>query len=255
MRKKIIAGNWKMNTVKLEAFSLLETILNRYEEFQLSDQKLVVFAPPATFLHMAQVKCDNYPFVFTAAQNCSEHEHGAFTGEISASMVASLGASFVIIGHSERREYFAESDTQLLQKIKLALQHGLAPIFCCGESLQEREAGDHKTFISSQLEQCIFHLDAQEITQIVIAYEPVWAIGTGKTATPEQAQEVHAFIREELAKKYNTEIAFAISILYGGSVNDKNAEALAACTDIDGALVGGASLKADAFIAIIKSFD
>ena len=244
-----------MNTVKLEAFSLLETILNKYDEFNLSDHKIVVVAPPSTFIHMAQIKCANYPFVYTAAQNCSEHELGAYTGEISAAMIASLGAKFVIVGHSERREYFSEREDQLLWKIKKAQIHGLTPIFCCGEPIHERENGNHKNYIHSQLHNCIFHLGESDLSNIVIAYEPIWAIGTGQTATPEQAQEVHAFIREEIAAKYNSALADKMSILYGGSVNEKNASDLFTCEDIDGALVGGASIKAESFIAIIKSMD
>ena len=253
MRKKIIAGNWKMNTNKSEAFALLENILQAYEDFDLSDKKIVVIAPPFPFLHMTQIKCDNYPFVYTAAQNCSEYEQGAYTGEVGVSMLASLGVPVVIIGHSERREYFKEDDNKLLKKIKLAISIGMTPIFCCGESLDVRETGNYKTFIGEQLQNCIFQLEVEDFVNVMIAYEPIWAIGTGKTATPEQAQEVHDFIRKEIAKKYADLTAANTSILYGGSVNEKNAAELFACPDIDGALVGGASLKAESFISIIKS--
>ncbi|HRH57615.1 MAG TPA: triose-phosphate isomerase [Chitinophagales bacterium] len=253
-RKKIIAGNWKMNATKNEAVALVNAIIANYNDYNLSENKIVVVATPFPYIHYcAEVAFVNYSFMFAAAQNCSEYEQGAFTGEVSAKIIASLGVQYVIIGHSERRQYFNETDEQLLQKIQQAQTQQLIPIFCCGEPLELRERNEHFDFIKSQLENCIFRLDIENLKNLVIAYEPVWAIGTGKTASPEQAQEVHAFIRNAIADKYNNDVAAQISILYGGSVNAKNAAALFNCKDIDGGLVGGASLKADEFSEIIKA--
>lgn len=252
-RKKIIAGNWKMNADKNEAVALVNGILAQYDEYNLSDNKAVVIASPFPYIHYCASMFANYPFMLAAAQNCSEHEQGAYTGEVSAKIIASLDVKYVIVGHSERRQYFNETDEILLKKIHRAQQQQLIPIFCCGESLEIREQNEHFNFIKAQLENCLFHLSSEEMKNTVIAYEPIWAIGTGKTASPGQAQEVHAFIREEIAKKYNNDIAENSSILYGGSVNAKNAEELFACKDIDGGLVGGASLKVEEFAQIIKS--
>ncbi|MCB0508807.1 MAG: triose-phosphate isomerase [Bacteroidetes bacterium] len=253
MRKKIIAGNWKMNTVKEEAESLLKSISAQTATSNLSENKIVVVATPFPFIPFCVDTFSGFSHIYSAAQNCSEHEQGAYTGEVSAKMLASLNVQYVILGHSERRQYYNESDALILQKIKQAQSQQLIPIFCCGESLEIREKQQHFDFIKTQLEQCIFQLSEDEIKNLVIAYEPIWAIGTGKTATPEQAQEIHAFIRNELTKKYNETLAQEISILYGGSVNAKNAQELFACDDIDGGLVGGASLKADEFINIINA--
>lgn len=252
-RKKIIAGNWKMNATKLEAVALINGITEKYNEFNLSENKLVVIASPFPYIHYCSSTFQKFPFMLAAAQNCSEHEQGAYTGEVSAKIIASLEVKYVIIGHSERRQYFNESNEVLLQKIKQTQKENLIPIFCCGEPLEIREANEHFSFIQSQLENCIFHLSQDEIKNIVVAYEPIWAIGTGKTATLAQAEEIHIFIRNEIAKKYNEEVAAQISILYGGSVNAKNASELFSCDDIDGGLVGGASLKADEFVTIIKA--
>ncbi len=252
-RKKIIAGNWKMNSTKTEAVALVNGILEKYSEFNLSENKLVVIAVPFPYLDKCSTLFNKFPFMYTAAQNCSEHEQGAYTGEVSAKMILSLDVQYVIIGHSERRQYFNETNEQLLNKIKQAQKQGLIPIFCCGESLEIRENNEHFSFIQSQLENCIFHLSQDEIKNIVVAYEPIWAIGTGKTASPAQAEEIHVFIRNEIAKKYNDEIAANISILYGGSVNGTNANELFSCENIDGGLVGGASLKIDEFVTIIKA--
>ena len=242
-----------MNAVKDEAVALLNGITDHYSQFNLSENKLVVVASPFPYIHYCSTSFAKFPFMHAAAQNCSEHEQGAYTGEVSAKIIASLAVTYVIIGHSERRQYFNESDKILLQKIQQAQKQNLIPIFCCGEPLEIRENNEHFGFIRSQLENCIFHLSADEAKNLVIAYEPIWAIGTGKTASQEQAQEVHSFIRNEIAKKYNSEIAEGISILYGGSVNAKNAQELFSCKDIDGGLVGGASLKADEFVTIIKA--
>ena len=253
MRKKIIAGNWKMNADKNEAVSLVNGLSEKYPELNLSEDKIVVIAPPFPYIHYISSMFAKHPYVFAGAQNCSEYEKGAYTGEVSSKIIASLDVKYVIIGHSERRQYFHETDEMLLQKIKRALQEKLIPIFCCGESLETREAGDHFSFIKKQLENCVFNLTEEEFCQLVIAYEPIWAIGTGKTASPEQAQEVHQFIRQQIKEKYNDAIAEQTSILYGGSVTAKNASELFASKDIDGGLVGGASLKVDEFVNIIKA--
>lgn len=253
MRKKIIAGNWKMNITKIAAQTLLNEIAMQYNSYDLTAQKIVAVATPFPYIQNAVSIFSEYPFMFAAAQNCSEYEQGAYTGEVSAKIIASLEAPFVIIGHSERRQYFNESDEILLQKILQTHKQQLTPIFCCGEPLEERLTNRHFEFVQQQLEDCIFQLEESYLRKCVIAYEPIWAIGTGKTATPEQAQEMHAFIRDKIAEKYNLSTAEEISILYGGSVNAKNAVELFSCHDIDGGLVGGASLKADEFAIIIQS--
>lgn len=253
MRKKIIAGNWKMNAVKSEAVALINGLLDNYDSYELTAEKEVVIAAPFPYIHYCSSMFTQYPHLYAAAQNCSEYAQGAYTGEVSARIIASLDVKYVIIGHSERRQYFQETDDMLLLKVKQALLENLLPVFCCGEPLNVREQDDYFAFIKTQLDNCIFQLSEDEIKQLVIAYEPIWAIGTGKTATPEQAQEVHAFIRKEIAKKFNSVTAEQLTILYGGSVNAKNAEELFACRDIDGGLVGGASLKAQEFSDIIKA--
>jgi len=255
MRKKIIAGNWKMNATKVEAVALLNGITEKYNEFNLSENKLVVVASPFPYIHYCSSSFTKFPYMYAAAQNCSEHEQGAYTGEVSAKIIASLDVKYVIIGHSERRQYFYESDSMLLEKIKQAQKQDLIPIFCCGEYLEIRENNQHFSFIASQLENCIFHLSENEIKKIVIAYEPIWAIGTGKTANPQQAQEMHAYIREVLSEKFDTAIVENVTILYGGSVNASNAEELFAQKDIDGGLVGGASLKSAEFSTIIQKME
>jgi triosephosphate isomerase (TIM) len=255
MRKKIIAGNWKMNADKQEAVALVNGIISRYDEFNLSENKLALIAPPFPYIHYCSSMFAEYPFLLASAQNCSEYEQGAYTGEVSAKIIASLDVKYVIIGHSERRQYFKETEEILLKKIQQAQKQDLLPVFCCGEPLSLRESGQHFSFVRSQLENCIFLLSKEKIRNIVIAYEPIWAIGTGKTATPAQAQEMHAFIRKMIAEKYNEELSSQITILYGGSVNAKNASDLFACADIDGALVGGASLKAEEFAEIIKAMN
>jgi triosephosphate isomerase len=187
------------------------------------------------------------------AQNCSEHEAGAYTGEVSAPMLRSIGIPYVILGHSERRQYFGENGKLLAKKVDMALKYGLTPIFCCGEPLQVREKNEHEKLVKQQVEEALFHLEATSIEKIVIAYEPVWAIGTGKTATAQQAQDMHAVIRRHIASKYDQSVADGISILYGGSVNAGNAKELFSCADVDGGLVGGASLKSREFTEIAKA--
>ncbi len=253
MRKKIIAGNWKMNTTYEEAIALVKDIAIQENQLHLSENKIVVIAPPFPYLTECIKILNDKAHFFVAAQNCSTQDKGAYTGEVAATMLASIHTKYVIVGHSERREYFQETDTIILQKIKQALQQNITPIFCCGEPLHIRENNSHFTFIQAQLQNCIFHLSDEEIKKIVIAYEPIWAIGTGKTATPQQAQEVHCYIRNEIKNNFGATISESISILYGGSVNAKNAAELFAINDIDGGLVGGASLNATDFTTIIKA--
>ncbi len=257
MRKKIAAGNWKMHTTLEEGKALIQSIIKGVEENpprQSPDELLVVLGTPFITLESAVKLTKDQKQVKIAAQNCYSEEKGAFTGEISTAMIRSVGADFVIIGHSERREYFAESHAMLAKKVDLALKNGLTPIFCCGEKLEVREQNTHFDLVKRQVAESLFHIDAEAFTKIVIAYEPVWAIGTGVTATPDQAQEMHAVIRNLLAEKYGKTIANNTTILYGGSVNAKNARELFSQPDVDGGLVGGASLKADEFLTIIHSF-
>ncbi len=253
MRKQIVAGNWKMNTNADEAKNLAQGIVDKLASDK-KDDTLVVLAPP--FVHLASVKniVDGKKDIFLGAQNCSEHASGAYTGEISAPMLKSLGVEYVILGHSERREYFKENNELLAKKVDIAMENGLTPIFCCGEPLEIRENGTHVDYVKKQLTDSLFHLDATQIKKLVIAYEPIWAIGTGKTATSQQAQEMHEKIREHLTGIYGAEVADEISILYGGSAKPGNAVELFEGKDVDGGLIGGASLKADDFIAIVNAF-
>lgn len=252
MRKKIVAGNWKMNMDYSEGLSLFSEIVNMVRDEKKGDQQAIICAP---YIHLNSLAKLGGTTVHIGAQNCHQNESGAFTGEISAKMVKSVGCSYVIIGHSERRQYFAENDLLLAEKTKAALAHDLIPIFCIGETLDERNNGDYFEGIKSQLTNGIFDLPAADFAKVVIAYEPVWAIGTGLTASSDQAQEVHAFIRAEIAAKFGAEVAEGISILYGGSCNPKNAAELFAQPDIDGGLIGGASLKSRDFTDIVKAFN
>jgi len=249
MRKQIAAGNWKMNLTFTEAEQLLNTVLNNSSEPAPHQQ--TIFAVPFPYLIMAREKIKGKKNIHIAAQNCFSKEWGAYTGEVSAAMLQSIEIPYVIIGHSERREYFQESNELLAEKINSCLAHNLIPIFCCGEPLPIREANKQNEWVMQQLQESLFHLSAQEISSIIIAYEPVWAIGTGKTATAAQAQEMHAFIRKQIEIKYNTHTANGISILYGGSVKSSNATELFSLPDVDGGLVGGASLIAEEFVKII----
>lgn len=250
MRKKIVAGNWKMNTSIAQGKELVHGILDRMAEVPRS-VKLIV-APPFTHLYPAAMILGGGA-VGLAAQNCADHESGAYTGEVSAAMIELIPCQYVILGHSERREYYGETDETLLSKIKLALSHHLIPIFCIGEVLEERESNMHFQVVSSQLREVLCNLSPDDFAKVIIAYEPVWAIGTGKTATSEQAQEMHAFIRSFLAETFG-ELAENTPILYGGSCKPSNAAELFAQPDVDGGLIGGASLKSDDFIAIAKAF-
>ncbi|MCX6288851.1 MAG: triose-phosphate isomerase [Bacteroidetes bacterium] len=251
MRKQIAAANWKMNLNQQEAQDLLKNILDKLPK--LTDNQQVVFSVPAIYIANAVQQIKGISKVFIAAQNCHQNANGAYTGEISAPMYSSVGVNHIVIGHSERREYFAESDTLLAEKVNAVLANNSTPIFCCGEPLAIREAGTQNAFVETQLINSLFHLSPEQLLKVVIAYEPIWAIGTGKTASSAQAQEIHAFIRSVLATKYGADIADQISILYGGSVKAANAVELFSQPDVDGGLVGGASLIATEFTAIINA--
>ena len=251
MRKNIVAGNWKMNTTLDEGVELANEINSRVKE-QKHNCDVVICVP---FTHLTSVNAVIEPEVVAlGAENCSEHEKGAYTGEVSAAMVKSTGAAFVILGHSERRQYFGENNAQLLEKTRRALENGLKPIFCVGEVLEDRENGSYNDVVQGQVE-ALFDLSADDFGKLVIAYEPVWAIGTGKTATAEQAQDMHAHIRKVIADKYGKEVADNTSILYGGSCKPENAREIFSKPDVDGGLIGGAALKADSFMGIIEAFD
>jgi triosephosphate isomerase (TIM) len=249
MRKKIVAGNWKMNKTITEATALVVDLVNYQSDFPKEVQ--VIIAPPA--LYLAGFELMDNDCIHLAAQNCSDKDSGAYTGEISASMLHSMNVNFCLIGHSERRQYFEESNDTIKGKIDACLRHGISPIFCCGETLPEREANTHFVTVLHQVESALWHLSPEQLSKVIIAYEPVWAIGTGLTATTAQAQEMHAFIRESLANHFGQDSANAISILYGGSVNALNSQELFSQPDVDGGLVGGASLKAKDFAAIVNS--
>jgi triosephosphate isomerase len=253
MRKKIVAGNWKMNK-NLEEASILASEVKGMVEGEVKTDTVIVLCTPSIFLLTVKKILGDSNHIFVGAQNCSEHESGAYTGEISAAMIKSTNVPYVILGHSERRQYFAENGSQLAKKVDAALKHGLTPIFCCGEPLDVRESNGHEALVKTQVEESLFHLSDALIRNVVIAYEPVWAIGTGKTASAQQAQDMHAIIRKHLASKFGQNTADSISILYGGSVNAANARELFACPDVDGGLVGGASLKSREFTEIAKSF-
>ncbi len=254
MRKNIVAGNWKMNLDYEKGLSLFSEIVNMVKDEVVGNQEVIVCSP-AIHLYSIGKLASPVANVSVGAQNIHQAESGAYTGEISATQVKSAGADYVILGHSERRAYFGETDALLAEKTDAALKHGLSPIFCIGETKEEREGGNFFEVIKTQLEGGVFHLSATEFEKVVLAYEPVWAIGTGLTASPEQAQEVHAFIRETVAAKYGAEIADNTTILYGGSANPGNAKDLFSQKDIDGGLIGGASLKSRDFLDIVKVFN
>lgn len=251
MRKNIVAGNWKMNLNREEGIKLVEEVISLVS----SDNNVeVVFSPSFLYLHKVNKMCANDNLLQTASQNISHNESGAFTGEVSAQMVNSLNVKYTILGHSERREYFNETNIELKQKVDLSLKNNLKIIFCCGESLNQRESGVHFDWIKQQLTESVFHLTEKEFEKVVIAYEPIWAIGTGITASSDQAEEIHQFVRNVITEKYNENIAENTSILYGGSCNPTNAKELFSKKNIDGGLIGGASLNAENFTRIIKSF-
>ena len=248
MRKQIVAGNWKMNTNLQEAKELCSSIINLLGE---TDKEVIIAAP---YIHLSSLlELTKSTKLKLAAQNCHQELSGAYTGEISASMLADLGVSYVILGHSERRAYNNEDNILLGNKVDAALAQNLQVIYCCGETLEQRKSGIHFDLVSKQIVEGVFHLDAETLENIVIAYEPVWAIGTGETATSAQAQEMHAHIRKVITDQYGAEIAENTSILYGGSCKPSNAHDLFAQSDVDGGLIGGASLNAKDFISIIKA--
>jgi triosephosphate isomerase (TIM) len=250
MRKKIAAGNWKMNCSLLKANEIVDTILAS----PIPSDSQTILCVPYVYLDLVNQKVSNFQNIDVAAQNIHHKSSGAFTGEISAEMLSSLGIKYVVIGHSERREYFNETSQILLEKTILALKSNIIPIFCCGESLDIRKAGTHTAFVLDQLRETIFTLGVHDFEKVIIAYEPIWAIGTGETASPEQAQEMHAAIRAEVEKIFGSDVAENTSILYGGSVKGNNAAEIFSKQDVDGGLVGGASLNAEEFKTIMTSF-
>ena len=251
MRKQIAAANWKMNLTLEQGEKLMDEIIAG--DIALTENQHAVFAVPFPYLINVKNKTENVNNFYTAAQNCAAEKAGAYTGEVSAEMIKSIGINYVIIGHSERREYYNETNEILAKKVNLALENNLQPIFCCGEPLQIREANTQNEHIEKQLEESLFHLSAEAMQDFVIAYEPIWAIGTGLTASSAQAQEMHTHIRKVIANKYGEDVANSVSILYGGSVKATNAGEIFSQPDVDGGLVGGASLVAAEFITIIKS--
>ena len=242
-----------MNCTFDEADELINGIMEKLENTELPRETQLIVCPPFPYLEMTSDYANDSYFM-VGAQNVSDQEKGAYTGEVSAEMLESMEIDYCIVGHSERRGYYGETDKIVAAKVDQLLKHGLKPIVCVGEVLEERQAGKQLDVVKRQVEEGLFHLTAEQMKEVVIAYEPVWAIGTGKTATPEQAQEIHAHIRSLLTTKYGKELSDEISILYGGSCKPSNAKELFACPDIDGGLIGGASLKADDFVAIALSF-
>ncbi|BDS13234.1 triose-phosphate isomerase [Aureispira anguillae] len=250
-RQLMVVGNWKMNKNLLEAFSLTSEIITQAKK--LSGTIEIVLAPPAPYLHTINSMAKDVAHVKVAAQNCHFEMSGAYTGEISAEMLHSMNLAYVILGHSERRKYFGEDHVILKKKVSAAIKAGVKVIFCCGEPLDVREAGNQQAFVQKQLEESLFHLSAADMSQVVVAYEPVWAIGTGKTASPDQAQSMHAFIRTQISNTFTVDIANNCTILYGGSCKPSNATELFEQPDVDGALVGGAALKSADFLQIVNA--
>ncbi len=250
MRKQIAAANWKMNLSLQQAEELIKALVA--SNISLGENQLALFGVPFPYILPIKQLLDGKQNLFVTAQNCSANANGAFTGEVSAEMLQSIGLKYVIIGHSERREYNYETNAGLAEKVNIALDHKLQPVFCCGEAFGVREAGEQDEYVKVQLMESLFHLEAAQMKNFIIAYEPIWAIGTGKTASSEQAQEMHAHIRSVMASQYGKDIADSISILYGGSVKAANAAEIFGKPDVDGGLVGGASLVATEFAAIIK---
>ncbi len=251
MRKQIAAANWKMNGNYQQAESLLNNVLQA--RIALNDHQEVIFAVPFPFLIMSKSIIANEKHYFIAAQNVHQKASGAYTGEVSAEMLKTAGIRHVIVGHSERREYFNETNAQLAEKVDICFKYDITPLFCCGEPIAVREAEEQNAHVEKQISESLFHLSAEQFSKLVIAYEPIWAIGTGKTASTAQAQEIQSFIRLVIEKKYGSAVASAVPVLYGGSVKANNATELFACEDVDGGLVGGASLVAEDFVAIIKA--
>lgn len=252
MRTKIVAGNWKMNLTKSESENLVRELSTHLGSADLKGNRVMVF-PPFVNIQAAQETAGRDARIEVGAQNMHQADSGAYTGEVSGPMLRNAGVNSVILGHSERREYFNESDELLKEKVDAALRHDLEVVFCFGEKLEQRHDGNHFAIVGKQLKQALFHLEASAWKKVVLAYEPVWAIGTGMTASPDQAQEMHAFIRKTIAEAYSQELADAVSILYGGSVKPNNASEIFGKPDVDGGLIGGASLKAADFFAIIQA--
>ena len=251
MRQKIVAGNWKMNNNENESIQLIDAINKEISEESFENKRVIV---SPSFVNLStSIKATKNTNIEVAAQNMHQAKSGAFTGEVSADMLKGLNIKTVIIGHSERRAYFNETDELLAKKLDAVLENDMEAIFCFGEQLEERKQDKHLPEVESQLKNVLFHLKAEDFKNIILAYEPVWAIGTGETASPEQAQEMHAFVRNVLENKYGKEVSENISILYGGSVKPANAKEIFSKEDVDGGLIGGASLKATDFSAIIKS--
>lgn len=251
MRKNVVAGNWKMNTTLQEGVALAKEVNEAL--CGVTPQCDVVICTPFTHLASVNAVIDTNKLGL-GAENCADHKSGAYTGEVSAPMVASTGATYVILGHSERRQYYGETSEILKEKVALALENNLTPIFCIGEVLAEREDGSYNEVVKKQIEEALFHLSAEDFGKIILAYEPVWAIGTGKTATPEQAEDMHAHIRNLIAERYGKEVADNTSILYGGSCKPSNAKELFSKPDVDGGLIGGAALEAESFMGIVNAF-
>ena len=251
MRKKIVAANWKMNLTLEEGKNLVDNLVATLPA--ISEMRQVVIAPPYTHITQTAAQLEEYEHIYTGAQNCYGEASGAYTGEVSAAMLQSAGVHYVIIGHSERREYFKEDDTVLVKKIEQALNNNLQVIFCCGEPLEVRDGDKQNEYVEKQIQAALFHLSSDQLNNISIAYEPIWAIGTGRTATSQQAQDMHEHIRNVISTKFGEEAGKNMTILYGGSCNAGNAAELFACADVDGGLIGGASLKADAFTAIVNA--
>jgi triosephosphate isomerase len=252
MRKKIVAGNWKMNKTAEEATALLSEVVNMIKDEVTGDVE-VVLCPPALYLTTARQYVTPGGKISIGAQNCHEKASGAYTGEISAPMLQSIGVDYVILGHSERRQYFEETNAQLAEKVNIALENNVIPIFCCGESRDLRENGDYIGFVKDQITDSLFHLSAESFGKVVIAYEPIWAIGTGLTASSAQAQDMHFELRQHIAGQYGDSVALDTTILYGGSANAQNAAELFAQPDVDGGLIGGASLKSRDFTTVVKA--
>jgi len=250
MKSKLVIGNWKMNQSFEEAEDLATAIQEAIEGIHMQTE--VVICPPFPYLELVSDVADESNFS-TGAQNCSQYTYGAYTGEVSAPMLASMGIDFCIVGHSERRKYFNETNEMIAAKINCLLDEQMIPVLCCGETLEERNQGNHFQVVEKQITECLFHLQKEKIEHVVIAYEPVWAIGTGVTATSAQAEEMHKFIRSLIEKKYGSELAYNTYILYGGSCNPKNALELFSQPDVDGGLIGGASLKSADFVQIIEA--
>ncbi|MDG1237500.1 MAG: triose-phosphate isomerase [Flavobacteriales bacterium] len=247
MRKKIVAGNWKMNLNRKAAFQLIETI----DSLKFSNNVEVIIAPPSIYLESFLGKVKNFNI---SSQDVSAHDNGAYTGEFSAAMLSSLSLKYSIVGHSERRLYHGETEEMIFNKAKQLLKSNMSPIYCCGELLEDRKSENHFKVVASQLQPLLDNLNSDELEKFIIAYEPVWAIGTGLTAKPSDAQDMHSYIRALIKEKFSSSIADQISIIYGGSCKPDNAKELFSMEDVDGGLIGGASLDADSFSAIINSF-